>query len=120
MGRTIDAAAWRHYERGKLMRGAEAVASMIRMQRKVRPRGHPSVQRSIRIPRELVPVLETAGHSLADGAERLWDIAHDAASEVGDEWHEVVAVAQREKITEGAALGRLAKAAIAAAKKGRR
>lgn len=96
----------------------EQKGSYVRRHR--RPRGHPTTQINWRCPDEIVKVIDTEGEDRSDGLMILLDRAVDAKAVLGDLWVEVIVKAHREGITEGEALGRIAKAAIEKETKGRR
>lgn len=84
-----------------------------------RPRGHPSEQVVFRCPKELLEKAEALGRrSRTDALVELLDLAVDAMGALGDRWPQVVAVAASEQVSDGKALGQLAREALE--KKGRR
>jgi hypothetical protein len=94
-------------------------AEDVQMRTRVRKRGHPSEQISFRCPSELVRAIEDAGSDKTEGATRLLDRAVDARNELGEFWTDVEIRAYREQITEGEALGRIAREALERDRKGR-
>ena len=88
--------------------------------RRERKRGHPSKMIGFRCPEELLEAADSEGRVRTEGLIALLDRGHDAKEELGRDWVEVVVLAHREGITEGQALGRLAKASIERERKGRK
>jgi hypothetical protein len=79
-----------------------------------RERGHPTEHIGFRCPKELVEAAATLDRDRSKGLVRLLDQAHDARIELGQLWVEIEVFARREGISEGAALGRLAREALEA------
>lgn len=77
-----------------------------------RERGHPTEAVGFRCPEELIGAAKSLDRDLSKGMIRMLDRANDAARELGDLWIEVEILAHREGITEGEALGRLARDAL--------
>lgn len=77
-----------------------------------RKRGHPIVRMSLRCPEELVGPITAIGSDFTDGALAHLDTSVDARAELGDLWSEVEVRSHRDGITEGQALGRLAREAL--------
>lgn len=82
------------------------------MRKRPRRRGHPGRQLNFRCPDELREAINNEGEDQTDGVIVLLDRANDAKVELGDLWIEVVVYAHRQGITEGQALGRLARIGI--------
>lgn len=78
-----------------------------------RRRGHPSTRTTFRCPDELRSTAEGEGRDLTEGMITLLDRAVDSREALGDLFGEVQVRAHREGITEGEALGRFAREAIA-------
>lgn len=83
-----------------------------------RPRGAPTKQTSVRLPKDQMDQIGDKGgpygQSFAASVERLLDVGLDAIKELGqDNWTTEIQIrAIREQITEGEALGRYAREAI--------
>src|SRR5678815_4419028 len=74
-----------------------------------RPRGHPSEQVVFRCPKELLEKAEALGRrSRTDAQVELLDLATDVRDALGERWPQVVALAAREQVKDGEALGKLA------------
>jgi hypothetical protein len=83
------------------------------MRRRARKRGHPTKMVGFRCPLELLDAAAQEGEGQTDGLVTILDRGNDAKLELGDEWVEVMVMAHREGITEGQALGRIARMALA-------
>lgn len=86
----------------------------VQMRTRMRKRGHPSEPLAFRCPKELLRAVEDAGADKTEGAIRLLDRAVDARAELGDFWAAVEMRAYRDQVTEGEALGRIAREALEA------
>lgn len=83
------------------------------MPHKDRPRGHPSEQVVFRCPKELLETVEALGRrSRTDAIVELLDLARDAREALGERWPEVVSLAAREQVSDGAALAQLARESL--------
>lgn len=86
-----------------------------------RPRGHPTRILTFRPPVELVKEAEgLKRRSLSDALVEMLDLYVDARAALGDLWPEVMARAARDGVTDGEALGRIAKEALERGGKGKR
>jgi hypothetical protein len=77
-----------------------------------RERGHPTEHIGFRCPAELVEAATVLERDRSKGIVRMLDIANDARTELGMLWVEVEVLAHREGMSEGSALGRLAREAL--------
>jgi len=80
--------------------------------RRERTRGHPTEHVGFRCPTELLEAASAEAPERSKGIVTMLDRAFDAKEELGKDWIEVVVLAHREGITEGQALGRLARAGL--------
>jgi len=84
----------------------------------MRKRGHESEPVRSNLPKELIDEADgEGGGNRTLGLTTMLDRASDAKRVLGQAYFEVIALAFRETITEGEALGRLAQAGIDAQKK---
>lgn len=91
----------------------------VQVRTRVWPRGTKTQPLAFRCPLEVHDaVMEAASGDKTAGALRLLVLAMDAQKELGDLWVQVEVRAVQENITEGEALGRIAREALE--KKGRR
>lgn len=74
-----------------------------------RERGHPSEHVGFRCPSELLDAATKLERDRSKGIVRMLDMAHDAREELGELWMELEIFAHRKGITEGEALGRVAR-----------
>lgn len=86
-----------------------AIAEALLNARRERKRGHPTESLTARLPEEIIQAIDSEARNKTEGAVALLDCAVDAKTEMGKEWLEVVIFAHREGLTEGQALGRLAR-----------
>lgn len=82
-----------------------------------RAKGFESELVAFRCPTEILPVIDSIDVSRTAGLVRLLDQAIDARTAFGDLWIELEVRAHREGISEGEALGRLAREALKRQKK---
>lgn len=98
----------------------QPTSEVIDVRKQPRKRGHPANQLNFRCPDELREAAKREGEDLTDGLIVLLDRGNDAKAALGDLWIEVVVFAHRQGITEGEALGRLAKVTLEKEQKHRR
>lgn len=85
----------------------------VTLKKRMRKRGHPSKMVGFRCPEELLVVANAEGEDQTDGLVILLDRGTDVRVEIGEElWREVGVLAHRQGITEGQAVGRLAREAL--------
>lgn len=91
-----------------------AVAQECELRTRDRKRGHPTTQVTFRCPEELAKAAATEGRDKTEGFTVLLDRAVDAKETMGEAYRQLVVYAHLEDITEGEALGRLAKIGLEA------
>lgn len=94
-----------------------ATAEVV-LRTRIRKRGHESEAVRSNLPKELVDEADAeGGGNRTLGLTTMLDRASDAKRTLGPAYFEVIALAFKENVTEGEALGRLAQAGIDAQKK---
>lgn len=94
-----------------------AAAQEIELRTRDRKRGHPTTQVTFRCPSELAEAAFAEGRDKTEGFTVLLDRAVDAKLALGELYKQVIVLSHLEGITEGEALGRLAKLGLEAQQK---